>query len=342
MMSTGRAAGTRVIVGQLRGSMGWWFWRRRHRQGEHSPGRGTVLLAAGAEGVIIAAVILTVALLPNNTSNAGMRPGQVQRPVAGAQVQQPAARTVVSLTFDNAYENQWRYAVPLLRSYHMNATFYAITSDIDWSYQCCMSWAQLRTLQKEGNDIGSHTVSHPNLTTVSPAEIRQQVCGSRQDMVQNGITDPVSFAYPFGTYDPTAERIVAQCGFTNARQGGGVAPSNTTPGPPWAESLPPRDPEAVRTIAVDGWKPMRLTDLEKFVTSAAVHGGSWLVITFHDVCDANEPAPDLHYCMSTYGPIKDTVLGQFLGWLHNSGQPGGAPAGVVVRTMRSAMNTANR
>jgi hypothetical protein len=101
--------------------------------------------------------------------------------------------------------------------------------------------------------------------------------------------------------------------------------------------LPPRDPEAVRTIAVDGRSPILLPDLENYVTGAAAHGGGWLPLTFHDVCDPY--APDYTHCMSTYGPISDMVLGPFLNWLHRAGQPGGAPAGVVVRTMRWAMNT---
>ena len=54
--------------------------------------------------------------------------------------------TVVTLGFDDAYQNQWRYAVPLLRSHNMNATWYPITSGVT-SFQCCMSWAQLATLR---------------------------------------------------------------------------------------------------------------------------------------------------------------------------------------------------
>ena len=85
------------------------------------------------------------------------------------QVRGQHEKTVVSLTFDDAYENQWKYAVPLLRSRHVNATFYVITADSDGPYPCCMSWAQLRTLQGEGDDIGSHTVDHPRLTTLTTA-----------------------------------------------------------------------------------------------------------------------------------------------------------------------------
>jgi hypothetical protein len=91
---------------------------------------------------------------------------------------------------------------------------------------------------------------------------------------------------------------------------------------------------------VDGASPIRLPDLKDYVTEAAVHGGGWLPITFHDVCDAY--ASDYIHCMATYGPISDMVLGQFLDWLHSAGHSGGAPAGVVVQTMRWAMSTANR
>jgi peptidoglycan/xylan/chitin deacetylase (PgdA/CDA1 family) len=277
----------------------------------------------------IAAVWLAQALLPHNAGTTAAAQAR--------QVHLRAARTVVSLTLDDAYENQWLYAVPLLRSHHMNATIYVITADSGGPSPCCMSWAQLRRLQGEGDDIGSQTIDHPNLAKLAPARIRQEACGSRRDMLRSGIYDPESFAYPYGLFDPVAERIVAQCGFSNARQGGGISNSSTRPEPPWVERLPPRHPEAVSTIAPAGAEPITLPVLERFVTAAAAHGGGWLPITFHDVCDPY--AGDFVDCMATYGPILDTVLGQFLDWLQHAGRPGGAPAGVVVQTMRTAMNT---
>ena len=255
--------------------------------------------------------------------------------VQDKQVQRASSRTVVSLTFDDAYIDQWRYGVPLLRSHHMNGTFYVITADSDGPFPCCMSWAELRTLQSAGDDVGSHTIDHPRLTTLPRLRIRQEVCGSRVDMMKNGIRDPVSFAYPYGSFNLLEEGIVRRCGFTNARQGGGISTSSVTPGPPWAESLPPKNPEAVSTIAVDGESPMRLADLENYVIQAATHGGGWLPITFHNVCNAY--ASDYIACMASYGPVQDAVLGRFLDWLGRAGHPGGAPAGVVVQTMRAAM-----
>jgi peptidoglycan/xylan/chitin deacetylase (PgdA/CDA1 family) len=287
------------------------------------------LVVAGLTAAAIAALPLARKMLRGNAPNAA---AAQQKHVQGQH-----EKTVVSLTFDDAYEDQWQYAVPLLRSNDMNATFYVITADSDRPYPCCMSWAQLRTLQGEGDDIGSHTISHPRLTTLTTARVTRQICGSRMDMLRNGINDPESFAYPYGSYNKANERAAARCGFTNARQGGGISSSDVKPGPPWAERLPPKDPEAVRTIAVDGQSPMLLSDLESYVNATVAHHGDWLPITFHDVCDPY--APDYTHCMSTYGPISDTVLGQFLNWLHRAGHPGGAPAGVVVETMRWAMNT---
>jgi peptidoglycan/xylan/chitin deacetylase (PgdA/CDA1 family) len=251
---------------------------------------------------------------------------QPPRPVSG--------QTVISLTFDDAYQNQWRYAVPLLRAHHMSATFYVITADSN--RRCCMSWSQLRALQEQGDDVGSHTVSHPYLTQLLEPDISAEVCGSRQDMIARGIYNPQSFAYPFGTYNAAIEDVVKACGYTNARQGGGVSRSNILPGPPYTESLPPRDPFAVRTIAVNGASPIRLSDLKSFVIAAARHEGHWLPITFHNVCRAQ--SADYNPCMSSYGPIQDIVLAKFLSWLAATGERSGAPAGIVVRTMQQAVS----
>jgi hypothetical protein len=132
------------------------------------------------------------------------------------------------------------------------------------------------------------------------------------------------------------ESIVQQCGFNNARQGGGISNSNTTPTSPYLETIPPKDQYALRTIAVDGASPENLTDLESFVIAAAAHGGGWLPITIHDVCDAGDS--NYSSCMGTYGAIDDQVFSQFVNWLAAAGQSGGAPAGVVVKNVCQVMN----
>jgi peptidoglycan/xylan/chitin deacetylase (PgdA/CDA1 family) len=250
--------------------------------------------------------------------------------------QQISGKTVITFTFDDAYEDQWLYSVPLMRAHKFTGTYYVITLDPDKGYKCCMSWSQLDTLLAQGNDIGAHTLSHPNdLTTLAASQVKQEICGSRQDLISRGIPDPQSFAYPDGIYNSTVRSIVQQCGFNNARQGGGISQSNTTPAPPYVETIPPRDPYALRTIAVDGSADEKLADMQSYVNAAVANGGGWLVMTFHDVCGSK--AADFKACMSKFGSIQDTVFGQFLDWLAAAGQPGGAPAEVVVKNVCQVM-----
>lgn len=246
-------------------------------------------------------------------------------------------KLVVSLTFDDAYVDQYLYLRPLLRSHQMNATYYVITSDSDGPFRCCMSFAQLRTLQREGDDIGGHGVNHLRLTdpAASPSEKMADVCGSRTDLLAHGIVDPVSYAYPFGAFNVAAEAIVGSCGYGNAREGGDASLVTTTPSTPWAETVPPRYPYALRTVDVDAPKAKNLADLETFVNAAAAHGGAWLPLTFHQVCD--RAAADYRTCMSSWSAIDDRLMGQFLDWLAAAGHPDGAPAGTVVETVRQAM-----
>ena len=79
--------------------------------------------------------------------------------------QQVQVDTVVSLTFDDQWEDEWLYGQPLMQQYGFLGTYYVITSDSDNSYQCCMTWSQLDTLAAQGNDVGGQTIDHPDLTT---------------------------------------------------------------------------------------------------------------------------------------------------------------------------------
>ena len=107
-------------------SSGGKYLQRLLRRGQGRPPRpamagSLILLAAtGLAGAGLAAVLLARPILAAHAGNSpvvqsrlvqGHRPGQGHSP-----------RTVVSLTFDDAYENQQRYAVPLLRRLPVNVT----------------------------------------------------------------------------------------------------------------------------------------------------------------------------------------------------------------------------
>lgn len=87
--------------------------------------------------------------------------------------------------------------------------------------QRCMSVEELKVLEEgEIIDVGAHTRTHPMLSACSPAELRDEIAGSRADL-EEWLGRPVTtFAYPFGLrvveYRAAAVRAVRAAGFEAA------------------------------------------------------------------------------------------------------------------------------
>ena len=65
-------------------------------------------------------------------------------------------------------------------------------------------------------DIGSHTIHHANLPTLSPEQQEEEIAHSKSIIEENyGITCK-SFAYPFGFYDKNSIALVQKSGYTSA------------------------------------------------------------------------------------------------------------------------------
>jgi peptidoglycan/xylan/chitin deacetylase (PgdA/CDA1 family) len=101
----------------------------------------------------------------------------------------------VILNFDDAYKSQYTNAKPILDKYGYKATFYIICNDVgDNGY---LSWEDITALSKEGYDIASHTMNHADLSKTSKKETEFEVGGSKQCLLDHGINNISSFAYPF-------------------------------------------------------------------------------------------------------------------------------------------------
>lgn len=255
---------------------------------------------------------------------------------APAQPVLPIRPTVVSLTFDDGRPSQFRNRNLLSNNNNMKGTFYLNSGDIDRNDGGAITWAQARTLQSLGHDMGGHTRDHVDLTdpNTTTAFKTQQVCGDRSRLVQQGIVNPVSFAYPFGAYSAAAEAIVQSCGgYNSGRSAGNVSVT----GPNYAETIPPRDRFGTWALNGENNLPIRLQYLKDAVTAAATHGGGWVQIVFHDICNANRA--DYAECMGTdERPMDSAQFNSFLVWLRTAGQSSGAPAGTVVKTVRQVMS----
>src|SRR5579863_2286265 len=252
---------------------------------------------------------------------------------------------VVSLTFDDGIDNQYTLAFQdALQPHNMNGTFFVNTTGISQGLAAgAMTWQQLTALNNAGNEIGGHTLSESNLTTDSTQTATQEVCQDRQNLLSHGFY-PTSFAYPFGAYNATAESIVSGCGYTSGRAAGGIDVNGPGAGPVYAESVPPKDPLATRTVynAPTGnplVAPMlTLSGMEGAITAASQNGGGWIQFAFHQICSQALDPANYSTCTGSWGPVELDTLNSLLTWLQNAGQPGGAPTGTVVKTVSQVIN----
>lgn len=119
----------------------------------------------------------------------------------------------IALTFDDGYQDFYTSALPLLKKYSWGATVYIITSKIGGAY---MTWDEIRELQADGIEIGSHTIHHPDLSKISDAQQRTEIIDSKSQ-IEAQIHSPVySFCYPSGKFNAESLSLVKLAGYTNA------------------------------------------------------------------------------------------------------------------------------
>lgn len=128
----------------------------------------------------------------------------------------------VLLTFDDGYVDFLEEAFPLLEKYGFGALVFLVAGRIgrsnSWDSKYgetnrLMTWEQICALQEKGIEFGSHTVTHPPLTALSPEEIVREGALSRA-ILQKGLGRQVkSFAYPFGDFDPVVSHLIGACGY---------------------------------------------------------------------------------------------------------------------------------
>jgi len=120
----------------------------------------------------------------------------------------------VILTFDDGYGDFYTNAWPILTKYGARATVFVITDKIDRPGYLTSN--QIQQLSSENIEIGSHSVSHPNLTNASDANINKQLEDSKVEL--EGITakEVVSFCYPSGKYDEKVMQAVKKAGYSTA------------------------------------------------------------------------------------------------------------------------------
>lgn len=127
----------------------------------------------------------------------------------------------VAITFDDGYRNLLDHAVPVLERLGFPATVFAVSDwcgrDSGWPSQPpavprrpLLDRDALRAMGRAGWQIGSHTCSHPQLTTLDDAALERELADSRACLEEALGTPVESFAYPYGTLDARVRAAAAR------------------------------------------------------------------------------------------------------------------------------------
>lgn len=126
----------------------------------------------------------------------------------------PPDKTLV-LTFDDGYRSFYTGAYPLLKKYHVPATVFVITQDIDKRGN--VTWAMMKEMVASGLvEIGGHTVNHRNLRHLSALNALDQFARGKA-ILESGLGIKVTTAaYPYGAYSSMIKKVAAAAGFKGA------------------------------------------------------------------------------------------------------------------------------
>jgi peptidoglycan/xylan/chitin deacetylase (PgdA/CDA1 family) len=119
----------------------------------------------------------------------------------------------IVITFDDGYRDVFFKASPVLKRLGMRATAYVVSGRISGRDPSFLTWPLLHALERRGIEIGSHTMAHLDMTSLSDARMLEDLTRSRR-VLERELGHPVPWlAYPFGAYNARVERLARQAGY---------------------------------------------------------------------------------------------------------------------------------
>jgi len=133
----------------------------------------------------------------------------------------------LAITFDDGYRDNFENAMPVLQKLSLPATFFVVSDWIGtdvvpwWDRQQgfrypWMTWEQVRSLHRQGFEIGGHTRTHVDLGAVPEIQAAEEIVGVRRELEQRLGSAVDLFAYPYGRRDNIVEAnraLVETAGF---------------------------------------------------------------------------------------------------------------------------------
>ncbi|MFE6228854.1 MULTISPECIES: polysaccharide deacetylase family protein [unclassified Streptomyces] len=117
----------------------------------------------------------------------------------------PTTDKVVFLTIDDGAEKDPEFT-RMMDELGVPFTMFLTDSAIRGDY------AYFAPLVAQGHGLANHTLTHPNLRTLSPEAQRREICGQQEKLKQRYGTAPRLFRPPYGNWNEATRAAAGACG----------------------------------------------------------------------------------------------------------------------------------
>ena len=133
------------------------------------------------------------------------------------------------ITFDDGYRSVYTHALPILRRYGWPANVNLLVRRTEFA--AGLPPARVRALIDDGWEIDSHTMTHADVTTLSGAQLRYEIAGSRRWLRRHFHVPVHFFCYPSGRFNAGSIAAVRRARYVGAE---GESPGFATLSERWA------------------------------------------------------------------------------------------------------------
>lgn len=114
----------------------------------------------------------------------------------------------IAISFDAAWGcEHTEQILDVLQQYHVKATFFLTNIWLEEYPEMA------RKIADAGHEIAMHSVTHPHMPQIEITEMKQELEGNYQKIVEVTGYTPTLFRFPFGDYDNASMEVVRQSGY---------------------------------------------------------------------------------------------------------------------------------
>ena len=199
------------------------------------------------------------------------------------------SRGIATFTFDDGWKTIHEQGLPLFQKYGIKTTQY-IVADYEGN-PAYMNKKLLDDFIAAGHDIGSHSYSHANLTTLGDERLRQETTGS-WNVLNSEYGGVNNFAAPFGYYDDRVQAAIRQCYQSHRTTDSGFNAAGYD-----------RYQIKVQNVEVDT-KPEEIRRWADFARDNKL----WLVLVYHQVESGGEYSVDTRVLESHLRAVQESGI----------------------------------